>query len=246
MRWRWPPENSRAGTGRPTVREDRTRSSNSTTSPSHLAAVKRLIDDQRLGDDLADPHARVERAKRVLEHRLNRSAVLAPPRRIELLQVAPLEPHLPTRRLLEPQHELRRRRLATAGLADDAQRATRLDGERNPVDRAHHTWPAPNNPRLVEKCLVSPSASMIGISPFARQPVACRHPAQPATRQLPIAHSGRPARPPSRQRSKTCGQRSAKAQPRVNLARSAAGLAIAVRRWLRSRMRGIELSRAFV
>src|SRR5439155_840799 len=98
---------------------------------------QRLVGDERLGDDRADAHPRIERRVGVLEDGLHGAPVVAQAPALERLEVLPLEAHEASRRLLEEQHELRRGRLAAAGLAHEAERPARLDGERDVVDRPH-------------------------------------------------------------------------------------------------------------
>jgi hypothetical protein len=74
MRWRWPPENScgyffRRRAPSPTC------SSRSSTMPRTWARVGELVEADRLGDDVAHLHARVDRGIRVLEDHLHLAAV---------------------------------------------------------------------------------------------------------------------------------------------------------------------------
>ena len=78
MRWRWPPENScgnlRASAGwRPTSRAVRRPGRVRLSGPAPASPAERA---DRLGDDVADPPARIERRVRVLEDHLH-----APPHR---------------------------------------------------------------------------------------------------------------------------------------------------------------------
>ena len=95
------------------------------------------VDVERLGDDEADALARVERRVRVLEdhHHLapERAHVLAR----ELRDVPALEDDLAVRRLEQLHDAARHRRLAAAGLADDAERLALPEGEADPVDGLH-------------------------------------------------------------------------------------------------------------
>src|SRR5947208_15651634 len=88
--------------------------------------------DQRFGDDGADPHPRVQRGVGVLEHRLDRFAVIATARRVERLQVAPVEADGAAGRLFQAEHELCCSSLAATGFADDAKRLSALDREGYP------------------------------------------------------------------------------------------------------------------
>jgi len=65
---------------------------------------------------------------------------------VEVLQVAPLEADGTAGRLLQPEHELCRGGLAAARLADDAERLSARDRERDPVDRTHHAAVAAEEP----------------------------------------------------------------------------------------------------
>src|SRR6185295_16553868 len=81
-----------------------------------------LPDTQALGDDVLDLAPRVQRRDRVLEDHLHaraRAALLLPR---QLGHVAAFEQHLARRRAGQLHDRLARRRLATAGLADEAER----------------------------------------------------------------------------------------------------------------------------
>src|SRR5437762_2844250 len=139
-----------------------------------LAGPEPLVGDERLGDDLVHAHARVERGERILEHGLDRAAIGVEHRAVQRLEVAPLESDHARRRLLEEQDQLRGRRLAAPGLADEAQRPPRLDAERHLVHGAHHGGltgeePAPHGEVLgqVERLDDGPGHS-------AREPAAAR------------------------------------------------------------------------
>ena len=116
----------RRGRPRRAPRATRAPRSARATSRSRRAARRRC----------ARRSARIERAIGVLEDHLEMRA-----RRLQLgarqrEQRAPLEPHLARGRLRQRHHRARERRLARAGFADDAERAPRLDGEADAVDRA--------------------------------------------------------------------------------------------------------------
>src|SRR5687768_2986744 len=88
-----------------------------------------------LGDDVADDHARVQGGLGVLEDHLHlpvESLALIARRLVDVL--APVE-HLAARRIVEPDKDPSRRRLAAARLADQAERFTLIDLERDPIDR---------------------------------------------------------------------------------------------------------------
>src|SRR6478609_5667983 len=93
------------------------------------------MDDQRLAEDGADRHPRIEGGELVLEHELH-----VPPHRAqigaaELADVLTIEHDLAVGRLDQAQHTASRRRLAAAGFADEAERLAAVDRERDPVDR---------------------------------------------------------------------------------------------------------------
>ena len=52
---------------------------------ANFARRQRLVGDERLGDDRADPHARVERGVGILKDRLDRFAVVPSPGAVEFL-----------------------------------------------------------------------------------------------------------------------------------------------------------------
>ena len=93
------------------------------------------MDDQRLGDDLLDRHARIERAEGVLEDRLGAAAKAAQRRVGRARDVLAVEEDAAGGGLVQPQHEIADRALARAGLADEAQHLAGLDRERDAVDR---------------------------------------------------------------------------------------------------------------
>ncbi len=75
---------------------------------------------QRLGEDVADRHARVERGIRVLKHKLRVAAEGARRGCVEREHVVPAEAPVAGRRLDQPQHEAPDGRLAGAGFATSA------------------------------------------------------------------------------------------------------------------------------
>ena len=105
-----------------------TSSSMSDARRGALGTVADPVDLQRLLDDRARGHARVQRAERVLEDELHPAAQPA-----QLLRAGrprtsmPSKVTVPGRRLDQPQDRARERRLAAAGLADDAERLAAAD-----------------------------------------------------------------------------------------------------------------------
>ena len=94
--------------------------------------------DQRLADDRADRHARVERGVGVLEDDLHVAARARAARRLPSARdVLALEPDLARGRLDQAQDAAPGRRLAAARLADEAERLAGCDLEADAVDRVH-------------------------------------------------------------------------------------------------------------
>jgi hypothetical protein len=91
-----------------------------------------------MADTLGDRHGRVQRGVRVLEHHRQ-----VPPERPELPlgepgQVLALPHDAARRRVGQAQQRPTQRRLARAGLADQAEHLAPADVERDVVDRSHH------------------------------------------------------------------------------------------------------------
>ena len=100
------------------------------------------VQPQRLGDLRADGGDRIERGHRVLEDHADVDAADAPQGRlVQRHQVDPVEEDLPAddlpARRQQPLDGHRGHRLAAAGLADDAQRLTSVDGQRDVVEGVH-------------------------------------------------------------------------------------------------------------
>jgi hypothetical protein len=92
---------------------------------------------QRLADDLADRHARIERGERVLEDHLDLAAQLLQGVRAGLGQVLALEQRPPRGRLLQPQDQPPDGGLAATRFADEPQGLAGLDGEIDIVHGPH-------------------------------------------------------------------------------------------------------------
>ncbi len=86
------------------------------------AAVADPVHDERLADDVADGHPRVERGVRVLKDDLHLAPHLAELFALQLRQFAAEEIDRALGRLQELEHAVARRRLAGAGLADETER----------------------------------------------------------------------------------------------------------------------------
>jgi len=104
------------------------------------------VDLQGLGNDVLHAHARTERAERVLEHHLHGPAVVHEVLALETGDVAALEGDRPRGRRLLQQDQLGGGRLPAAGLADEAERLARMNGEVDAVHRFHPTRRAPEQP----------------------------------------------------------------------------------------------------
>ena len=101
----------------------------------HLVGGHVGVDFQALGDDVANPHPGAQRRERVLEDGLDPSTVgeqlLAP----ETADLRAAEPDRTLGGVFEAQEELGDRRLATARLANEAERLAFGDVEADVVDR---------------------------------------------------------------------------------------------------------------
>ncbi len=99
--------------------------------------VADLVHPQRLGQDFADGHARIERGVGVLEDDLH---VPAQPAQLVLVEVGDLlalEAHRARRRVHQAQDQASGGRLAAAGFADQRQRLAAGDLEADVLDGAH-------------------------------------------------------------------------------------------------------------
>src|SRR5262249_27719238 len=109
-------------------------------SRPHVLSRGLLVGLDRLRDDVTDPHARTQRAERILEYDLHPAPVIHQLLAVELREVPALELDGATGRFLRGQDELRSGRLAAAGLPDEAKRLAARDGE---ADAVHGLDPAP-------------------------------------------------------------------------------------------------------
>ena len=92
------------------------------------------VDAQRLGEHRADRHPRVQRRVRVLEDHLHPAADPAQPVALQRGHVDPVEADLAVGGVDEADHGAGERRLAAAGLADEAERLPAADLQRDAVD----------------------------------------------------------------------------------------------------------------
>src|SRR6185503_3584580 len=99
-------------------------------------ALGQLVRVQRLADDRADGHARVERAVRVLEDDLHPAPEAAQPVRLERGQVDPVEPDRARGGLAQADQRPAGRALAAAGFADEPEGLAAANLEADVVDGA--------------------------------------------------------------------------------------------------------------
>jgi hypothetical protein len=100
-------------------------------SPSTLT-----LDLQGLSQDLADPHPRVERVERVLEHQLHVAACHPQRLAAKRVDVTVVVPDLPAVGLLESDEHPRQRGLAAPRLAGQPECLPRANRQRDIADRA--------------------------------------------------------------------------------------------------------------
>ncbi len=106
-------------------------------APHPLGARGDAVHLERLADDVARGHARVERGERILEDDLHLAPVRPELGRAQARDVVAAELNGARRRLDQTQDEPSDGRLAAAALADEAEGFCRADGEADPVHRAH-------------------------------------------------------------------------------------------------------------
>src|SRR4029077_2968365 len=151
----------------------------------------------------------------------------------------------PRRLPLEAQPQLRRRRLPAARLAHEAERRSRLERERDAVDRAHPLGApaeetAPDRKVLAEGGGLEHSAHAGG-APAAGAAIPGVSSQQRVTCPASTTVSGGAS---TRQRSITDGQRGANAHPAGRRARSGGWPSMAVSRPVRRPRRGMDSSSA--
>ncbi len=110
---------------------------------ANLVAASVAVDLERVGDDLPDALAWIERRVRVLEDHLQLAPVGTKLGARQARDVVAAESHRPAGRLQEPDEEAPQRRLPAAGLSDDAERLSTPHFERDAVDRVDVLGRAP-------------------------------------------------------------------------------------------------------
>src|SRR5262249_44315997 len=102
---------------------------------ARLRPATTVVDRKRLGHDVLDLHPRIERAERILEHRLYRPPIAREAGPREGLRGLAVEEQRARGRPLEEEDEPGQRRLARARLADDPQRLALGDLDAHAVQR---------------------------------------------------------------------------------------------------------------
>ena len=102
-----------------------------------LGARAESMNDERLLDDLARPHARVQRRVGILKDDLHVAPRGAQPFGGEREHVLAVEPHRPARRFDQPEQAAAGRGLAAARLANQPERLALVDAEAHIVNGRH-------------------------------------------------------------------------------------------------------------
>src|ERR1700730_10893097 len=202
-------------------------------SLAYLVSRKRFVCDERLGNDGAHPHARVQRGVGVLEDGLNRFPVVPAASSVQHLQVPPLETNSAAGGLLEPKHELRCCGLPAAGLADNAEGPPALDRKRNPIHRAHDTATAAEKAALGLEVLAEPRRieNDRHATPLRTKTLVLMASGAASQQRADLPSSKNSGGASARQRSKTRAHRGAKEHPGGSAAKSGGWPSMAVSRW---------------
>ncbi len=92
------------------------------------------MNGERLGDDFADAHPRIERGEWVLKHHLHLAALRAQLFSAKREKIASLEADFPAIGLDQPQEHARQGGFPAATLADDGKRLATKNGEAHAVN----------------------------------------------------------------------------------------------------------------
>src|SRR5229473_4113996 len=92
------------------------------------------MNGERLGNDFADAHARIERGERILKDHLHLAALHAHFFPAELEKIAPVETEFPAVGLDQPQQHARQGSFAAAAFADDGKGLAATDGKAHAID----------------------------------------------------------------------------------------------------------------
>jgi hypothetical protein len=105
-------------------------------APSH-PAVGYVVDSERIADDGAHGPAWVERAVRVLEHHLHSTPIRSQGAAAQPGDLLAVDEDMPRSDRLKAGDAARQRRLAAAGLTDEAERLAALHRQAHPVHGVH-------------------------------------------------------------------------------------------------------------
>ena len=164
MRWRWPPENSCGKRCELVGGRARPGPSARARGASISARAAAAMDAQRLGDQVADAAARIERGVGILEHHLH---LVADGPQLRAGRAArcprPSKRSSPDGDVVEADEAAAERRLAAAGFADQAQRSRRARPAARRRRRRARSCGLPGDRRLPTlKCLLRSIASSSG------------------------------------------------------------------------------------
>jgi hypothetical protein len=104
--------------------------------PGEIAGGDTVVAD-RLRQNVANPHSRIERTERVLEYDLHPLPVALTLLALEIGDVTPLEFDAAGRRLLKSKNESRQSGFSGPGFADNAEAFTLADRKRDIIDCMH-------------------------------------------------------------------------------------------------------------
>src|SRR3954468_20081324 len=119
-----------------------------------LLRVADAVHAQRLADDVAGRHARIERRERILKDDLHLPSVGAQLRLGEMRDIRAVDLDLPRSRLDQPQDRATNGGLAAAGLAHQRERLAGADRERHAIDRIDVTGRAAQQALLDREMLL--------------------------------------------------------------------------------------------
>ena len=109
--------------------------------PRHLRLLQPMMQRDRLTQDVADAHARIERGVEILKDHLHLLAQWPQRARRQRGDVVAVEHDAPGRRRRDAQDDAADRRLAAAGLADEPERLVLREAEADAVDRRDGACP---------------------------------------------------------------------------------------------------------
>jgi hypothetical protein len=116
------------------------------TRPPRRLTNREMVNIQSFPDDLLDGHSRIQGAERVLKNHLE-----VPPAGAKFLfrkreKICAFKPHLPCRRIQEPNRGAAERRFATAAFAHQPDGLARSDLQGDVIDRFDNSAGASKNP----------------------------------------------------------------------------------------------------